>query len=82
MNNNIDKKLRDILGGIDKSKIRQVEQLLNTPDGEKLKKQLNGADKNKIINAFMSMDTNQLKKKLSGADFSKINPKDIIDKLK
>ena len=82
MNNNIDKKLHDVLSGIDKNKIRQVEQFLNTPDGEKIKKQLNSTDKNKIINAFMSMDTNELKKKLSGADLSRINPKDIIDKLK
>ena len=82
MNNNIDKKLQDVLNGIDKSKIRQVEQFLNTPDGEKIKQKLNGTDKNKIINAFMNMDTNELKKKLSGADFSKINPKNIIDKLK
>ena len=82
MNNNIDKKLQDVLNGIDENKIRQVEQFLNTPDGQKIKQKLNGTDKNKIINAFMNMDTNELKRKLNGADVSKINTKDIIDKLK
>ncbi len=87
MDNNINKKLEDILGGIDKSKLngRNMGAFLNSPEGQKLKNSLSAADKQKILNVFAGLDTNEVKRKLSGVDFgalSKMSASDIADKLK
>lgn len=87
MDNNINKKLEDILGGIDKSKLngRNMGAFLNSPEGQRLKNSLSAADKQKILNVFAGLDTNEVKRKLSGADFgalSKMSASDIADKLK
>ena len=85
MGQDINKKLEDILQGIDKNKInnskRSLEQMLNTPEGKKLLQNIGNIDKSKLMNMFMKMDTNEIKRKLQNADLSKmsnINANDII----
>ena len=89
MSQDINKKLEDILQGIDKNKInnskRNFDQLLNTPEGKKLLQNIGNIDKSKLMNMFMKMDTNEIKRKLQNADLSKmsnLNAADIINKLK
>ncbi len=84
-----EKKLMEILSGMDKQKIAQskqsIEQLLNSPQGKKLSQQIGNIDRNKIVNTFMSMNSEEIKKKLQNIDISqlsKINADDVIDKLK
>lgn len=89
MDNNVGKKLEDILKGMDKNKLmtskRNVEQFLNTPEGRKLKQSLTGADKDKFINEFMKMDSDKLKQTLKNADTSRladINAEEFLKKFK
>ena len=87
--NDVGKKLEEVLSGVDLGKLKQskgsIEKILNSPQGKNFAKNLSDDDKKKIINAFLSMDTNTLKNKLNNADISKLsnlNPNDIINKLK
>lgn len=87
--NNVNKKLESILSSVDKSKInetkRSLEDFAKTPEGKKVINQLGGIDKNKLMNLFMSMDTQDLKSKLEKADLSKLSQSDIknvINKIK
>ena len=86
MNQNVNKKLNEVLGGIDKGKLnnakKSVEQFINSIDGQKLKEQLKGVDKNKLLNNFMNMDSNELKKVLSKANLDKLSGNDIENILK
>lgn len=85
----ISKKLESILTGIDKSKIngskKTITELLATPEGRKLVSQLGSIDKNKLYEAFMSMDAEEIKRKLQTADLSKLSglkAEDILKKLR
>lgn len=89
MSQDVNKKLEDILSGIDKNKIMQskknIEQMLNTPEGKKLLQNIESLDKGKLMNMFMRMDTKELKQKIKDADLSKmsgIKADDIINKFK
>lgn len=89
MSNDLNKKLNEVLSGIDKNKIlkskKTIEEFASTPDGQKLLNELRNTDKNKILEMFMKMDTSEIKRKLQNADVSKlsnINLGDIKNKLK
>lgn len=85
MNDNINKKLEDILSGVDKSKIGGNMGFFNSPEGQKLKNSLSAADKQKILNVFAGLDTNDVKRKLANTDLSalsKMSASDIAAKLK
>ena len=86
MNNDPQKKLESIISSLDKSKLNEVKQklnaMLNTPDGRKLAGELIGIDKSKLMNTFMSMNTQDMKNKLGNADLSKLSSKDIDRILK
>ncbi|GEM_PF-3562196 len=89
MNKDVSKKLGDILKGVDTRKISEskktVENLLRTPEGQKLQKQLDGLDKDKLVESFMKMDTSEIKKKLNKADLSSLSglsADDIMKKLR
>lgn len=89
MGKNVDKKLADILSSVDKGKLEKnskaINQIINSNEGQKLKNQIGQIDKNKLIEAFSSMDSNDIKNKLSRADVSKLNgltAEEIIRKLK
>lgn len=89
MNNNINKKLQDVLGAMDQNKLKNgaqsVNRFLNTKEGQKVKQQLSGVDKQKVLDIFSKMDANEIKQKLSKADLSKfgdISADEIINKFK
>ena len=89
MSNDLNKKLNEVLSGIDKNKIlkskKTIEEFASTPDGQKLLNELRNTDKNKILEMFMKMDTSEIKRKLQNADVSKLsnmNLGDIKNKLK
>lgn len=86
MNNDPQKKLESIISSLDKSKVSEVKQklssILNTPEGRKLAGELSGIDKSKLMNTFMSMNTQDMKSKLGSADLSKLSPKDVDKILK
>lgn len=86
MNQDVNKKLNEILGGIDKGKLssakKSVEQFMQSSEGGKLKEQLKGMDKNKLINNFMKMDSNELKNVLNKANIDKLTGTDVENILK
>lgn len=67
MKDNVNKKLEALLS--DKS-AAQIKRFAESAEGQKLKQQLAGADKNKLVEEFLKMDTAELKKKLASADLS------------
>ena len=86
MDSSSEKKLRELLQGINPNKISQskkaVENFLNTDEGRKVAQKIVGLDKDALINSVMKMDKKDIKNKLENMDLSKINAKDIIDKLR
>lgn len=89
MDNNANKKLENILSSLDKNKVfeakQSIQKFLNTPDGKNIAKQISNIDKNKLMNMFLGMNSNELKQKLQNADISNLSQKDlndIINKLK
>lgn len=86
MDSNVEKKLNDVLSGIDKGKLnsakRSVEEFISTKEGQKIKEELKGMDKNKLINSFMKMDTNELRTMLEKANLAGLSGTDIQNILK
>lgn len=89
MNNSAQKKLESILSSLDSNKVSEAKNKLNgfmnTPEGQKIAREIGGMDKNKLINTFMTMNTSEIKSKLKNADLSKLSSKDIetiLNKLK
>ena len=89
MRRDVNKKMENILNGIDKNTInsgkRSIEKLLSTPEGKKLAERLGNIDKNKVIDQFMKMDPAEMKRKLQNADLSKLSglkAEDIMKKLR
>lgn len=89
MRRDVNKKMENILNGIDKNTInsgkKSIEQLLSTPEGKKLAERLGNIDKNKVIDQFMKMDPAEMKKKLQNADLSNLSglkAEDIMKKLR
>ncbi len=85
MNSDVNKKLNDLLSGVDKTKLdaakKSVEKFINSNDGDKLKQQLKNVDKNKLLNKFMNMDSNEMKAVLQKANLSNISPNDVSNIL-
>ena len=89
MANDVNKKLGDILKGIDQQKITKsketIEKLLKTPEGKKLQQQLGTVDRDQLIKNFLQMDTQTIQKKLNQADLSALSglsAEDILKKLR
>ena len=87
MEKDITKKLQNVLNGIDKNTINQskknIEQFLSTPEGQKLAAKLSSVDKSKVLDSFMSMDSEEIKQKLKNADLSKISQaSEILKKMR
>ena len=59
-NNDIEKKLREVLSGVDMSGFNSsgIEKLLKSPQGRKLAESISDTDKQKLLNKFMSMNSN------------------------
>lgn len=87
MNQDINKKLENVLNGMDKDTINSgkklAEQILSGKDGEKALKALNNIDKNKLLDAFMNIDDSVLKEKLqSVSNVPNLNVDEILKKLR
>ncbi len=86
MDSNVNKKLNDVLSGLNKDKLsnakRSIEEFLASREGEKIKEKLKGADKDKLIDNFMKMDTNELRKMLQKANLSNLSGIDMNNILK
>ncbi len=85
--NDINKKLQDILSGLNASKLRgqNVSSILSSSEAEKIKNKLSPTDKQKIMSTFSGMSNEEIRRKLSNADLnsiSKMSADDIIKKLK
>lgn len=73
-----------ILSKLDPNTLQKgIEKLKNMSDTEsaKLKKQLDGIDKDKVLDMFNSLSPQQIKQKMQNLDMSKLNS-DAINKLK
>ncbi len=82
MKDNVSKKLDALLSDKDAA---QIKRFVASAEGQKLKQQLAGADKNKIVEEFLKMDTAELKKKLASANLSGLSgmsAEQIIKKLR
>lgn len=85
-NNDAAKKLKEILS--DKNMARlgiQTENIINSGQGEKIAEKFSKSDKEKILNIFMSMDTEEIKKKLKNvnmADLKNFSADDFLKKLR
>lgn len=86
MNSNVNKKLNDVLSGLDKDKLnkakRSVEEFLGSNEGQRIKENLKDVDKEKLINNFMNMDTEELRNTLKKANLSNLSGLDINSILK
>ena len=82
MNNEVNKKLESLLSHADAEKIKSFAA---SEEGQKLKRQIGGADRNKIVEEFLKMDSEQLKKKLENANLSGLSglsAEQILKKLR
>ena len=89
MKEDLTQKLRNILGTLDKDKLlkgkKEVENFLSTQEGKKLVANLKNEDKEKILEKFMKMDSENLKRKLSTdglKNLSGLTAEDIFRKLR
>lgn len=82
----INKKAEEIFSSIDKDTLQKgaknISDLLNSSEGEKLKKSIDGLDKKKLMALFSQMDKNKIKTALDNVDTSKLDTDDILKKLK
>ncbi len=75
----MNKKMQDIIKSFDQNQLREINAFLNSAEGSRLKKQLNGGDKEKLMQEFSKLSTNDIKRavsSMSGRDL-----KNIINKL-
>ena len=86
MDSGVNKKLNDVLSGLNKDKLnsakRSVEEFLGSGEGEKIKEKLKGMDKDKLIDNFMKMDTDELRKMLQKTNLSNLSGADMNNILK
>ncbi len=82
MNNNINKKLEDILK---KMNPNDIKNLAMSPNVQNIVKGLNQQDKDKLIREFSNLSSADIQRKLSPKNlnsFQGMNADDIIKKLK
>jgi len=84
----MDKKLEEILSGVDAKKIEKgrenILNALNSPEGKKFVRKISAIDKQKLMEVFSGMSTNEIKRKIANADIDKIaslKADDVINKL-
>ena len=82
---NVKNKLTKMLSGINKGKMSKISELLGSEDGKRLVSSLSEAEKQAIIQKFLSMDTEEIDKKLKNFDkdsIRNITAEDIKKKLR
>ena len=86
MDNNVNDRLKNVLGGINLgSTYEPIMKLLSSSEGQKLMKNLSPVEKKAIVDRFMSLDKSTVQNSLKNFDSSKLSglsAKDILDKLR
>ena len=87
-NNDINKKLEDLLAGMNPEVIKKskqgIDKILRSPQGQDLAKNLSGADKQKLMQSFMNMSNDEIRNKLKNvkmSDLSNLSADEILKKL-
>ncbi len=75
----MNKKMQDIIKSFDQNQLKEINEFLNSAEGARLKRQLSGDDKEKLMNEFSKLSTNDIKRAVSS--MSGRNLKNIINKL-
>lgn len=65
-------RMEQLLKDFDRDKLRQINDFLGSPDGMRLKKQINNADKDRLIREFSNLNSKEVQKRLA-----KLSPEDI-----
>lgn len=82
----IDKKAREIFSSIDNDTLQKnaknISEILNSPEGERLRTSIDSIDKKKLMAMFSQMDKSKIQSALGNVDTSKLSADDIIKKLK
>lgn len=73
----INKKIKEL--GINP---QQLSGIFNSQDGKKFAQSISKEDKQRLINTFLNMDSDELKNKLKSVDLSRISSEDILKKLR
>lgn len=82
-NNEVSKKLKEILNGVDFSLTdKNIENILKSAKKQNLTENLSQADKEKILNLFMNMDTNEIKDKLKNVQTKDFSAEDLFKKMR
>lgn len=86
MNEELNKKLNDLLSGIDREKLsgmkRSVGKMLEGKNGEMLKRRIGTMDKDKLLDEFMRLDSNELKRLIGKANVNELDGTEIEEVLK
>lgn len=69
--------INDILNNFSSEQLSQINDFLNSAQGQKLKSGLSGSEKLKLLEQFSHLDPNLVKKKLNG-----LTKEDILRMLK
>ncbi len=67
---------------IDKATVDKIAQLLNTPEGEKIKRELSGLDKNEVLKSIENIDVSKLDFDEFVKQVQKLDKTEIINSLK
>lgn len=82
MNNDINSKLNSILSGMSPKDVQQIMHLAKTSG---VASKLTPAERERIINEFSKLDTQEIKRKMSKlnpSDLSKLSTDELIKKLR
>ncbi|MBE7044510.1 MAG: hypothetical protein E7397_03200 [Ruminococcaceae bacterium] len=86
MNQDPKQKLNEILRGMNASTLakskQDIDAFLHTPEGQKLAAALQGADRSKLMRAFLAMDTEEIRKKLASVDTGALSVEEILKNLR
>lgn len=82
MNNDINSKINSILSGMSAKDMQQIMQLAKTSG---VVSKLTPAERERIINEFSKLDSNEIKRKMSNlnpSELSKLSADELIKKLR
>lgn len=84
--NDTAKKLNEVLSGIEPAKLKKgletFKKLASSENADSIKEQLKNIDKEKLLNMFHNMDTEEIKAKLNKVNLDNVNLKENQDLLK
>lgn len=75
----MNKKIEDVLRGFNQNQLREINSFLSSAQGERLKKKLGAADRDRLLDEFSKLDPDDVKRRL--AQLSDRELRNIISKL-